>query len=164
MITRIVTAERERIYDGEIGRFVEASAIPCHRCGICCERWQPLVSPDEAARLAGHLGMDAEAFTAAYTEPYPFDDTVRLLRREEHGCVFLGQEDDGRAACAVHPARPDACRNWIASLDRSECVDGLAYFGAAGAVLPVSQLYPDDADRAAFTRVARGHGEAGDDG
>src|SRR5215207_1304696 len=109
MITRMITGRGERVFDGEVGRFVEATAIPCHRCGICCERWQPLVSGREADRLATHLDLQIEEFVETYTTPYPFDDTVRLLRREGDGCVFLRRDKAGRAACAVHPARPDAC-------------------------------------------------------
>ena len=150
----MITGRGERVFDGEVGRFVEASAIPCHRCGVCCERWQPLVSGEEAARLAAFLGVEVEAFLAEYTAAYPFDDAVRLLRREGRGCVFLGRDEGGRSLCTVHPARPDTCREWTASLDRRECVDGLARFGA-GAV-PLAVVYPDEDERAAFAAVVRG--------
>jgi Fe-S-cluster containining protein len=153
MITRMTTPRGERVFDGEIGRFVEASAIPCHRCGVCCERWQPLVSGAEVARLADFLGIGLDAFLAAYTTSYPFDDAARLLRREGAGCVFLGRDERGRALCTVHPARPDTCREWTASLDRRECVDGLARFGAG--VVPIAVVYPDEGERAAFGGVIR---------
>ena len=166
MITRVSGATGERIFDGEIGRFVEASAIPCHRCGVCCEQWQPLISPVESERLAAHLGVSFVAFLEQYTTPYPFDDAARLLRRGERGCVFLAYDASGRSRCTVHPARPDACRDWLASLDRRECVSGLRRFGDPDRALPLTVVYPDEADRCAFTDVIRPAGataEAGND-
>jgi Fe-S-cluster containining protein len=154
MMTRMIMVGGERLFDGEVGRFVEATAIPCHRCGVCCERWQPLVSSEEAGRLAAFLGISLEDFLTAYTAPYPFDDDLRLLRREQAGCVFLGRDETGRARCTVHPARPDTCRQWTASLDRRECLDGLDRFGA-GAV-PLAVVYPNEAERTAFINVLRG--------
>lgn len=164
MITRLRTPERQRTFDSEIGCFVEAVAIPCHRCGICCERWQPLVSLSEQERLAAALNLAPAAFAEQFTVPYPFDDASRLLRREGSGCVFLRWEGDGRAACAVHAARPDACREWLASFARRECVDGLSRFGAAGDILPLARLYPDEEERAALCDVAAGAREYDDGG
>ena len=161
MLTRVIGVAGERVFDGEIGRFVEASAIPCHRCGVCCERWQPLVTEPEIARLAAHLGVGRDAFVETYTTAYPFDDAVRLLRRKGTGCVFLRWDDDGRSACSVHPARPDSCAAWTASLDRRECVDGLSRFGAPGTLLPLQVVYPDAAERRLYEDVIRGP-EVGD--
>jgi Fe-S-cluster containining protein len=154
MITRLLMADGERLFDGEVGRFVEATAIPCHRCGVCCERWQPLVSSEEMDRLARYLGTSVEGFLAAYTTAYPFDDVLRLLRRDGRGCVFLDRDATGRAICTVHPARPDSCRQWTASMDRRECVDGLDRFAAG--VVPLAVVYPDEAERSAFIAVLRG--------
>lgn len=130
----------------------EAAPIPCHRCGVCCERWQPLLSPADAERLAGHLGMALERFLRAYTSSYPFDDERWLLRREGAGCVFLRYEDRGdrRASCAVHAARPDVCRGWAAGLDKKECVQGLERFADAAGVVALDVLYPSDTDRKEF--------------
>jgi Fe-S-cluster containining protein len=156
MITRLRGPAGERVLDHEVGRFVEDCLIPCHRCGVCCQRWQPLVTAAERERLAAYLGITAAEVEQTYTTPYPFDDDARLLRHEGGGCVFLTWDGDGRSACSVHPARPDACREWLASLARGECVDGLARFGSADAVLSVTTLYPDSAEQHAFERVARG--------
>jgi Fe-S-cluster containining protein len=127
--------------------------IPCHRCGVCCERWQPLLTAADAARLAEYLGLSAAAFRAAYTLPYPFDEERRLLRAVQGRCVFLTVAADGgdrRATCSVHAARPEACRAWTAGLDRKECVQGLARFADPDGALPLARLYPDAAARAAF--------------
>jgi Fe-S-cluster containining protein len=163
MITRLLAPGTERIFDGEVGRFVERSAIPCHQCGVCCERWQPLVSAAEAARLAAFLEMDEQDFAEAYTAAYPLDDAVRLLGQRDGACVFLRHEADGRARCSVHPARPDVCRAWTASLDRRECIDGLRRFGTPDTVVPIRVIYASPGDRGAFAATARGE-EAGDAG
>jgi len=165
MISRLLAEGVERIFDGEIGRFVEASVIPCHRCGVCCERWQPLVSADERARLARFLDLSPMQFAHEFTTAYPFDDQLRLLRRVERGCVFLAYEA-GRSNCTVHPARPDSCRDWTASLERRECVDGLQRFDGVGGpaqIIPLVAVYPEREERAAFVRVIRGT-EGEDDG
>jgi Fe-S-cluster containining protein len=161
MITRMRGPLGERIYDGEIGCFVEAGVIPCHRCGVCCELWQPLVAAPEVERLAAHLAITGAEVTARYTEPYPFDDASRLLRHADGGCIFLRRDGDGRSSCSVHPARPDACRDWTASLFRRECTTGLARFGDGAVLLPMT-LYPNDDERHEFLRVARGRGRCGD--
>ena len=161
MITRIRGPLGERIYDDEIGCFVEAGMIPCHRCGVCCERWQPLLGAHEVERLAAYLTITGDEVVTRYTEPYPFDDVSRLLRHEDGGCIFLRRDGDGRSSCSVHPARPDACRAWTASLFRRECVAGLARFGDGAVLLPAT-LYADDDERREFMRVARGRGRCSD--
>jgi Fe-S-cluster containining protein len=157
MITRLHAPGHDRIFDGEVGRFVESSAIPCHRCGVCCERWQPLVTPEEVARLAIYLDVPVHEFYEAYTERYPFDDTARFLRRTDGACVFLQRDVEGRSSCAVHAARPDVCRTWTASLDRRECVDGLSRFGSTDDIVLIPVVYPDTAERARFATVVRGN-------
>lgn len=156
MISRLFAETGERIWDGEVGQFVERTAIPCHRCGVCCERWQPPVTAAEEQRLAAFLDLAPEQVHADYTVAYPFDPDIRLLRREGRGCVFLRYDADGRTSCAVHPARPDVCREWTSSLSRKECIDGFRRYGADGELVPVATVYPEADERAAFTRVTRG--------
>lgn len=153
-ITRLRSPDIERVFDDEVGRFVERSAIPCHRCGVCCERWQPLVGAGEMARLAAFLGISDAQFGEEFTEAYPLDDRVRFLRREGAGCIFLRYQADGRATCSVHQARPDVCQDWIASLDRRECVDGLRRFGG-GEVIPLAAIFAVPDERMAFVEVIR---------
>ena len=42
MRIRLVAAEGERSYDTQLGRFTDAEAIPCFRCGECCRRFSRL--------------------------------------------------------------------------------------------------------------------------
>lgn len=155
MITRITSALGERVYDDEIGQFIERRTIPCHRCGVCCERWQAPVTVSDIDALADWLGETAAHVTRQYTVSYPFSDGVRLLRHEEPGCVFLRYESDGRSACAVHPIRPEVCRTWTASLGRRECIEGMRG-STAELPIPLTQLYPEQSERAAFVRVVSG--------
>ncbi len=156
MIIHLTAPNVERIFDDEVGRFVEASAIPCHQCGVCCERWQPLVGDDEIERLAAFLGQGVESVREAYTELYPFDDSTRLLRQRQGACIFLTREASGRSRCSVHPARPDICRSWTASLDRRECIDGLGRFATDAVLIPIAAVYEAAGDRDAFAGVVRG--------
>lgn len=126
------------------------AAIPCHRCGDCCTRWQPLLTPEDADGLATHLGLSDAAFHARYTLRYPFDDEARLLRQEDGVCVFLGWETDGRSTCTVHSARPAVCREWSAGLEQRECRRGLERAVRTDGSLDLPLLYPDGEERAAF--------------
>jgi len=155
MITTLRAHGCERIYDDEVGRFVEGSAIPCHRCGVCCERWQAMVDGGEIARIADVLGVTASEMRDTATEPYPFDDGVRLLRHQGGGCIFLRRDPDGASRCAVHAVRPAVCRDWVASLDRRECIDGLARFQGDGDIVLLSAVYPAEQDRIRFGRTIR---------
>lgn len=156
MITRLSAAGSERIFDDEVGRFVEASVIPCHRCGVCCERWQPLVSGAEIERLAAFLGVGEAFLLERFTESYPLDDAVRLIRRQGGVCTFLRYDPDGRSSCSVHPARPEVCRSWTASLDRRECVEGLGRFGGSAELIPIHAVYSEQVERDRFAATVRG--------
>lgn len=129
--------------------------IPCHRCGLCCERWQPLLTAMDADQLAAYLGLSADEFRERFTTPYPLDDERRLLRQEAGRCVFLHSEPDGRTTCTVHPARPQACRDWEPALTKKECVQGLERLAASSGLLRIEDLYPDCDDRRAFARSCR---------
>lgn len=156
MITRLFSPTAARVYDSEVGQFVQDSVIPCHRCGICCERWQARVTHADARRLAAYLGISADSLLATYTVPYPLDDATRLLRHDANGCVFLRRDADGRSACTVHPARPEVCETWTASLARRECRDGLRATRADEAIVDVACVYPVADERSAFLRVIQG--------
>jgi Fe-S-cluster containining protein len=144
MRIRLTAAGTRRSYDTQLRRFTDDEAIPCFRCGVCCQRWQPLISRPEADRLAAHLGMDVGVFLGEYARVYPFEEETGQLKERDGGCVFL-EFTDGRAGCKVHAARPQACRDWDASLQRKECIDGLRTSpGAAGVLVPLP-LY-DNAD------------------
>ncbi len=120
-----------------------AGAVPCFRCGVCCERWSPELAPADVERLAHFLSLTTDDLLDRFARPYP-PGTSHVLRHTAAGCVFLARDPDGRAACSVHPARPQACRDWQAGLERRECREGLTRMG--NGMLAVADLYPGDPD------------------
>ena len=150
---RLRAGDVQHSYDEALGRFTDDEVIPCYRCGVCCERWQPLIGPVETARLAAYLGLATADFLERYARPYPFaEETYQLRERPEGGCIFLTSDPDGRSGCNVHPARPQPCRDWDASLLRKECRDGLERLPASGAV----PLYDDPDELRALVERLRG--------
>ena len=135
---------------GDAGAALPPLAVACFRCGVCCERWQPLLSPAEQERLSDFLALTPAELRDQFTSPYPFDDEARLLNQRDGHCVFLAYDDEQgyrRARCTVHPARPAACRDWQAGLDQRECVTGLDRFATPEGAIALSVLYPDPVER-----------------
>jgi Fe-S-cluster containining protein len=155
MRIRLFSSERERSFDSQLARFTEAEAIPCFRCGVCCRRWQPLVTRLEYERLAAALELDAGTFLVRYARPYPLAEDTYQLNEQDGGCVFLRSDGEGKSLCAVYEARPQACRDWDASLLRRECLEGLDALATRGGLLQPLTLYDDPADAAAFQRHLR---------
>jgi Fe-S-cluster containining protein len=155
MRIRLVGSDHTRSFDTQLGRFTDGETIPCFRCGECCRRWQPLIGLREAERLARALGLPVDDFLDRYTRPYPLEEGAHLLEQRDGACVFLRAEADGRTACSVHEARPEACRDWDASLFRRECLAGIRCLpGPAGILLPLP-LYDEPAEAGAFLERLR---------
>lgn len=105
----------------EPGEAGTSSPIPCFQCGVCCERWQPLLSPEEVRRLAADLKLTTRTFNRRYTRPYPITRGYRqVITNQRGGCIFLKD-----AACSIYERRPQVCRDWQAGLDKRECLEGL---------------------------------------
>src|SRR5262245_14741477 len=114
--------------------------IPCFQCGVCCMKWQPLLSPAEIRRLASDLGLTVRIFKRRHIRPYPLRRGWGMLTTgATGGCTFLAFEA-GRSFCTIYEHRPAVCREWGAGLDKRECVTGLARMGD-GALLTLDQLF-----------------------
>ena len=112
----------------------------CFRCGICCTRYQPRLSPEEVKTIAETLGLSIEDFLYRYAQS---TKVGYLLRQSENGCVFVSwEEDNARASCSIYPFRPESCRNWVPSLSRPECREGLTRLKAKGKIMFPEELYP----------------------
>lgn len=96
--------------------------IKCFRCGLCCTRFQPRLTPEEVKRIPDYLSLSAIDFIARYVQVTTIG---YLLRQSAMGCVFL-RWDKGKTACEIYRVRPKACRDWKASLSQPECQQGLA--------------------------------------
>jgi len=129
-----------RMLDGKEYRVGEAlPAIECFRCGICCTRYQPPLTPEEVETLAKELGLSPSDFLSKYVQIMV---TGYLLRQTEKGCVFLKwEEGEANANCSIYPFRPEACRNWMPSLSRRECQEGLKKLKAKDKIILAHDLY-----------------------
>jgi Fe-S-cluster containining protein len=90
--------------------------------------------------IAQKLGMDTERFLGEYVQKDSRSGEL-LLRRSRNGCAFLCWDQDGRARCDIYPFRPKACRNFVASLSRPECREGLSRLKSGQRLLLPNQLY-----------------------
>ncbi|MCA1906699.1 MAG: YkgJ family cysteine cluster protein [Desulfarculus sp.] len=83
-------------------------AFACARCGACCAHQAIQLNPWEVWRLARRLGQATGEFIARHT-----DNAGLFLRFGPDGrCGFLTP-----TGCAVHPARPLACRLYPLGLE-----------------------------------------------
>jgi len=115
--------------------------IECFRCGICCVRYRPKVTLKEVKRIARKLGMSIDAFSSTYVRAVPTKEAY-ILQSSADTCPFLRRDEEGaEAACSIHTFRPEACRNWTASLSRPECREGLAKLKPGGGLLLPHDMY-----------------------
>lgn len=80
--------------------------IDCRACANCCKVAETDVAEREFDRLARAVGVRRAEFIERYTMQSE-DDGLRILRRTEHGCVFLEGND-----CSIYEDRPETCRNF----------------------------------------------------
>jgi Fe-S-cluster containining protein len=118
----------------------EQTPIPCFRCGICCTRYQPPLTPEDTDNIASALGMSRPKFISRYAVKVAIKEGY-LLRRTEKGCVFLAWDADGKARCTIYPARPKACREWTPSLAKPECREGLARLKSEGQIMVLEEVF-----------------------
>jgi uncharacterized protein len=113
---RIEQPEWFAVPDPQRGRDGTGLRFSCTMCGNCCSgpEGYVLVSDDEAAALAGRLGIPLERFWAEYTRDTSAGRSL-AERRTEHGldCIFLDRATiPGKAICGVYQQRPAQCRTW----------------------------------------------------
>lgn len=129
--------------------------IPCFQCGVCCMKWQPLLSPAEIRQLATNLGLNVRTFRRRHIRPFPLRRGWGMLTTgPSGGCTFLAFEQ-GRSYCTIYAHRPQICRDWGAGLDKRECITGLQQMGGGG-VLTLEELYVTDEDRKGLREAVRG--------
>jgi len=82
-----------------------AEATDCLACANCCRVATTRVNERDIERLVKFIGMKRADFLKEYTAMT--EDEGRVLRRNEHGCVFLSGN-----ACTVYEARPGTCQDF----------------------------------------------------
>ena len=110
----------------ERGYKPKESSLPCFRCGVCCTRYQVLLSLVEAQQIANELGLAWDEWLDLYVDRrWPGNDSF-LLRHCNGACVFLGRiEAHNVTCCLIQSFKPSACREWAPSLYRRDCQEGL---------------------------------------
>lgn len=104
---RSLKMKNERVVD-RVARMLHEEAfsiIDCLQCGNCCKTVSPTLTPEDIARIATHLGMDAAAFTTEY-----------LTESEDRGlwepkglpCPFLAADN----RCTIYEVRPTSCAEY----------------------------------------------------
>lgn len=94
----------------------------------------------EARRIADGLGLAWHEFARDYLQQHHPGERTFLLRQQEGVCVFLRYDTRSKlATCAIHPFKPSACLDWVPSLYRRECREGLAKVWGV-VVNPMGQL------------------------
>jgi Fe-S-cluster containining protein len=115
--------------------------IECFRCGTCCTRFRPEVSRKEIERIARKLGMPIEAFFSEYVRRVPIKEGY-ILQSSADACPFLRwDEGSAKCTCTIYSFRPKACRDWVPSLSRVECREGLSRLKADSELLLPQDIY-----------------------
>ena len=100
-------------------------------CGICCTRYRIRLSLLEARRIAEGMGLAWGDFLRQYIDRYYPGAQDFIVRQRNGACIFLKLvRDKKKADCLIHPFKPAACREWVPSLLRRDCREGLkTYWG-----------------------------------
>ncbi len=81
-----------------------SAAIDCRACANCCKVITPTLTPADIRRLAAHLGLTSDEFTARFLHE---DEDEGGWVFEAGPCPFLANNE-----CTVYEHRPDACRSF----------------------------------------------------
>jgi Fe-S-cluster containining protein len=95
----------------------------------------------DITRMARELSIPRDVFFSRYVRVMP-DWESFILDNGEKQCPFLSWDQEfSKATCMIYHSRPLACRDFIASLSRHECQDGLKKLGGDNSVLLPKDIY-----------------------
>ena len=132
--------------EGKETTVAEHVPIPCFRCGICCTCYQPPLTTKDIDIIASALEISRSRCISKYAHKAPIKEGY-LLKYTKKGCVFLVWDADGKARCAIHESRPKACREWVPSLSKPECREGLTKLKSKGQIMHPEELFPSSEER-----------------
>ena len=138
-----------RTAEGQEITVAEQPPIPCFRCGICCTCYQPPLTTRDIESIASALGISRSKCISKYAHKAPIKEGY-VLKHTEKGCVFLAWDADGKARCTIHESRPKACREWVPSLSKPECLQGLAKLKSEGQIMLLEELFPSYEEQGAL--------------
>ena len=99
-------------------------SMDCIHCGICCTRYQAIVSLEEVQQIASYLHISMNECVKLYCEPRWHSHYNYLIRHVNESCIFL-KYSGNISYCDIQPIKPSCCRNWIPSPENKECKEGL---------------------------------------
>jgi Fe-S-cluster containining protein len=142
MRRRKIPAEKAvlKTLDGKETTARQQTPIPCFRCGVCCTCYQPPLSREDIDNIASALGISRSKCIVKYAVDVPIKEG-HLLKHTKDGCVFLAWDGDGRARCTIHPSRPKACREWVPSLAKPACLEGLSRLKSERRIMLMEELF-----------------------
>jgi uncharacterized protein len=79
----------------------------CRVCANCCKVAETDITERDVERLAKSMRITPKRFLLEYTTMSVQEEGETILRRNEHGCIFLDGND-----CTIYDARPDTCRDF----------------------------------------------------
>lgn len=88
----------QELHDAEFER------TDCLECANCCKTTGPLFTDKDIERIAKHLKIKAQKFTAQYLQVDEDKDQVL----QSVPCTFLGADN----YCSIYEVRPKACREF----------------------------------------------------
>jgi Fe-S-cluster containining protein len=103
-------SELEKIPEADLARHGDArhgqvfQQLDCLDCANCCKSIPPIITQEDASRIAARLEMNPGLFMAEYVVFDEDDDMVI----NSSPCPFL--EEDNR--CRIYEDRPEACRKY----------------------------------------------------
>jgi uncharacterized protein len=81
--------------------------MDCRACANCCKVAETNITERDVARLAKAMRLTVKQVIATYTTMSAQEEDETILRRNEHGCIFLDGND-----CTIYDVRPDTCRDF----------------------------------------------------
>ena len=115
--------------------------IEYFQCGECCIRYRLRLLDEEINHMARELSISGDDFVSRYVHIMP-DQGSFILDNGEKQCPFLSWDQEfSKARCMIYQSRPQACRNWVASLSRHECQEGLKKLRGDESILLPENLY-----------------------
>lgn len=80
----------------------------CQQCGNCCRQpGEVILTGEEVAAIAAHLGLSIHEFTDTYTQLRRNRQGLTLIDQPDGACIFLREN-----RCAIQPVKPEQCRGF----------------------------------------------------
>lgn len=146
-----VTAMKIRTLQGQVYSLGKAvTPIPCFRCGLCCRGFLVKLSSADIRLLSRGLGISGREFRSRYVKKTLVGP---LLRQTGDRCVFLDHGERAATGCSVYACRPEVCRNWVPTLSRPECLEGLRRITKEDELLLPANIYSSAEDSSGLCSI-----------